>query len=227
MAIAVGEWKDARIADPGLTVRRTLLIIFLYSVVAFALLPIASNPGPEVPGITALFGGVIFATELSTAFLLFLRFREMPAWSLVFLGCAYLFSALMVVPHMLTFPGAILPERALIDFSRQSPAWLFVLWINGYALLTLFAVGVAARADRWRATRLSIDQVIALALIAVITLVVALSAVSIVVVDQLPPLIGESTWTAFNRSHYFEKSRRAVLMAKPSTYSNGFCQHSF
>jgi Membrane-associated sensor, integral membrane domain len=127
VTIAVGEGDDARFVGPGLSAKRALLFISLYSVIAFALLPIASNPGPEVPGITAVFGGVIFATELSTAFLLFLRFREISGWSLLFLGCAYLFSALMVVPHVLTFPGAIVPGRAIIDFSRQSPAWLFVL----------------------------------------------------------------------------------------------------
>jgi membrane-associated sensor protein len=154
VTIVVGDGDDARFGGPSLSAKGALLLISLYSVIAFALLPIASIPGPEVPGITAIFGGVIFATELSTAFLLFLRFREMPGWSLLFLGCAYLFSALMVVPHVLTFPGAIVPERAIIDSSRQSPAWLFVLWINGYALLTLFAVGVATRADRWHATLL-------------------------------------------------------------------------
>jgi PAS domain S-box-containing protein len=199
VTIAVGEGDDAGLAGSSLSAKRALLFISLYSVIAFALLPIASNPGPEVPGITAVFGGVIFVTELSTAFLLFLRFREMPGWSLLFLACAYLFSALMVVPHVLTFPGAIVPGRAIIDFSRQSPAWLFVLWINGYALLTLFAVGVAARADRWRAAQLSIDQVITLAVMTIITLVVALSMISIVAIDQLPPLIGESSWTALNR----------------------------
>jgi PAS domain S-box-containing protein len=200
VAIAVGERDDARIAGSDLSFRTTLLLIGLYSLVAFALFPIASDPGPEVPGITAVFSGVIFTTEVSTAFLLLLRFREMPAWSLLFLGCAYLFSALMVVPHMLTFPGAIVPGGAVIDFSGQSAAWLFVLWINGYALLTLVAVGLSARGDRWRATKLSVDQAITLAVIATTMLVVAFSTVSITAVDQLPSLIGESSWTVLNRS---------------------------
>src|SRR5207237_2667924 len=105
----------------------------------------APYPGPELPGITAVFVGVVFVTELSTSFLLFVRFRETPFWSLLVLGCAYLFSALMVIPHLLTFPGAVLAGRPLIDASLQSPGWIFVLWINGYALLTLISVVLAAR----------------------------------------------------------------------------------
>src|SRR5262245_44187292 len=98
---------EALTAGGDLTHRRTVLIIALYSIVVLALILIAARHGPEIPGITGAFGGVMFATELATSFLLFSRFREIPVASVLVLGCAYLFSALMVVPHVLTFPGAI------------------------------------------------------------------------------------------------------------------------
>src|SRR5205823_5305223 len=102
------EFGSTRTVGSPLTFRLTCTIICVYAMLALALVPIAGRPGPEIPGITALFVAVVFVTELCTSFLLFVRFRETPAWSLLLLGCAYLFSALMVVPHLLTFPGAVL-----------------------------------------------------------------------------------------------------------------------
>jgi hypothetical protein len=81
---------------------------------------------------------MLFA-QLSTGFFLFAWFRKDRTWSLLLLGCAYLYSALMALSHLLTFPGAILADRPFIAASEQSTAWIFVAWTNGFALLTLSA----------------------------------------------------------------------------------------
>jgi hypothetical protein len=117
-----------------------MVIIAGYAVLVLALVPVAGMAGPDLPGLTAIFAAVLFVTEISTSFLLFVRFREMPTWSLLLLGMAYLFSALMAAPHLVTFPGAVVPGRAWIGSSPQSPGWMFVLWITGYAALSLAAV---------------------------------------------------------------------------------------
>src|SRR5690349_23886606 len=75
--------------------------ICTYAIFALAVIPFAANPGPVIPGITALFVGTVFTTELSTSFLLFVHFRANPHWSLLILGSAFFYSALMVVPHLL------------------------------------------------------------------------------------------------------------------------------
>src|SRR5215471_3918745 len=88
----------------------TISIAFIctYAIFALAAIPFAGNPGPEIPPITTLFVTIVFATQLSTSFLLFVHFRANPHWSLLILGSAFLYSALMIVPHLLTFPGAVL-----------------------------------------------------------------------------------------------------------------------
>ena len=91
------KFGRALTASPVAIYRLTLIIICLYALFALALIPAAAHPGPELPGITAVFVGVVFVTELSTSFLLLVRFRDTPVWSLLFLGCAYLFSAFMVI----------------------------------------------------------------------------------------------------------------------------------
>src|SRR5262245_52379727 len=115
----------------------TISIAFIctYAIFALAVVPFAGTPGPEVPGVTALFVATVFATELSTGFLLFVRFRANPYWSLLVLGSAFLYSALMVVPHLLTFPGAVLTGQTLVGSSPQAPGYIFVSWIAGFALL--------------------------------------------------------------------------------------------
>ena len=45
-----------------------------------------------MPGISAFFAAGVFVTELATSFLILVRFRQHPAWSLLPLGCAYLFA---------------------------------------------------------------------------------------------------------------------------------------
>ena len=198
MNIAGTRFASAPIARPGLTPWQTLAIIFAYSLIALALLPVAARPGPEIPGMTALFAAVIFVTESSTSFLLFVRFRQAPAWSLLLLGCAYLFAALMVVPHLLTFPGAILTGRALIDASPQSTGWLFVSWVDGYALLTLISVLLEARSDGLP-VRTKADRAIAVAVALVAALVLSFALVATLLVDHLPLLVGASSWTPLNR----------------------------
>src|SRR5215813_2283526 len=93
----------------------TICIAFIctYAIFALAVIPFAGNPGPKVPGIGVLFAATVLATELPTSVLLFVRFRANPHWSLLILGSAFLYSALMVVSHVLTVPGAVLPDQNL------------------------------------------------------------------------------------------------------------------
>src|SRR5262245_11695929 len=111
----------------------TISVAFIctYAIFALAVIPFAGNQGPVIPGITALFVATVFATELSTSFLLFVHFRANPHWSLLILGSAFLYSALMVVAHLLTFPGAVLADQALVSGSRQAPGYIYVPWVTG------------------------------------------------------------------------------------------------
>jgi PAS domain S-box-containing protein len=196
--IASSAFATPSITRSGLKPRQTLVIVVGYSLLALALFPFAARPGPEIPGMTAVFTAVIFTTELSTSFLLFVRFRDTPVWSLLVLGCAYLFTALMAVPHLLTFPGAIVTGRPAIDVSAQSPAWIFVSWISGYALLTLIAVVLEARSGGLPA-RVKADRAIGVAVALVAALVLIFALVATLLADDLPPLLGKSRWTQLNR----------------------------
>jgi two-component sensor histidine kinase len=121
------------------TPRLVLGLVVAYAVAATALYPLATQAGPELPGITPFFVGGLVVTDFSVAFLLFVRCRTARSRPLLILGGAYLFSGLMACCHLLTFPGAILAGRPLLG-GGQSAAWVFMGWMAGFAGLTLAAI---------------------------------------------------------------------------------------
>ena len=179
--------------------KTTVAIVLAYAVATLALLTIADRPGPPIPGISAFFAAGVFVTELATAFLLFVRFRDVRSWSLLLLACAYLYSALMALPYLLTFPGAILRDGGVLG-SFQSVAWIFILWIFGFALLSLAAVLLEALSG---GPQIAADDAPALTWLAVfgVTAIVALiAAAAIAAVDRLPLLVGPQGWTAWDNT---------------------------
>jgi signal transduction histidine kinase len=86
---------------------------------------------------------VIFATDLTTAVLLFSQFSIIRSSALLVLASGYLFSALIVIPHALTFPGAFAPT-GLLAAGIQSAPWLFTFWHFGFPIAV---VGYAFLAD--------------------------------------------------------------------------------
>lgn len=103
-----------------------------------------------MPGIVALFAAVLLITELATSFLLLVRFRAVRSWSLLILSAAYFYSGLMPIPHLLTFPGAMLAGQPLIETPPQATSWIYILWVSGFALLSLIAVCLEAWFSDWR-----------------------------------------------------------------------------
>src|SRR5499426_58369 len=178
----------------------SIAFICTYAIFALAVLPFAGNPGPKAPAISLLFGATVFATELPTSLLLFVRFRANPHWSLLILGSAFLYSALMVVPYMLTYPGAVLTDQTLVGGSQQAPAYLFVFWVIGFALLTFVSVIFETCDSRHQFVLKRVDRAVCTAVSAVSVVVLSLTLIAILLGDHLPALITEPiSWTGLNR----------------------------
>lgn len=173
----------------------TLLLIGIYAAAAILLLPFASLPGPQIAGISTFFAAGVFVTESSTGFLLFVRFYEQRSASLLVLACGYVFSALMTIPYVLTFPSAMLVQGPVLGGS-QSTAWIFIFWMWGFGLLTLIAVGLEA----WRPDlRVALAGVTSPALAIVVAAVAVISMLSIMHPEWLPLLVEpDGRWTALD-----------------------------
>jgi signal transduction histidine kinase len=109
------------------------------------LAPFAATPVPRIDSFIPVVLAIIFVADLITAVLLFSQ--AVPASrALVVLANGYLFSALIVIPHALTFPGAFAPQ-GLLGAGVQSSGWLNILWHFGF-LVTVAGYTCLKSGDR-------------------------------------------------------------------------------
>ncbi|HEY7800868.1 MAG TPA: MASE4 domain-containing protein, partial [Hyphomonadaceae bacterium] len=111
--------------------RRLALIIIVAMIAAYiAVIPFSSIQLPRVDSFIPTLFGIIFVADLVTALLLFAQFRATSLRPLLVLACGYLFSSLIVVAHLLTYPGAFSPT-GLLGAGPQTAVWLNPLWRFG------------------------------------------------------------------------------------------------
>jgi hypothetical protein len=68
--------------------------------------PFADTPLPRIDAFLPSFEGAVILTDFITSILLFSQCSIYPSRALLALASGYLFTALIVIPHVLTFPGA-------------------------------------------------------------------------------------------------------------------------
>jgi two-component sensor histidine kinase len=175
-----------------------LVALGVYVAAAFILLPLAANPGPEAPALTPVFATTVFVTELVTSYLLFVQFQAMRTWPTLLLAAAYLYAALMAGLHLLAFPGALLPGRTVIGTLDSAP-WAFVLWMGGYAMLTLAAVLAGIIVPDHRIAAAKVGGARRATAAAVVVVVLCCGFALTVWVDRMPPLMEGGSWTPVNR----------------------------
>lgn len=179
--------------------RRVGWIISGYTFVALAIAPFAGYALPVMPAITPFVMAGILATDLSTSFLLYVWCRTERTWSLLLLASAYLFSGLMAVIHLLTFPGAVFPGGSIIGVG-QSTALTFLLWTDGYAILTAASVAVEAFANHWRFTQALSRRVIMLSIGLTLTGVAGCTLAATAMPDRMSLLMTGSSFTPINQA---------------------------
>ena len=121
---------------------RWALAVGVGQVAALAIIaPFAKTQLAEINSFIAAFAGVILVTDLITSVLLFSQFAIYRLRAFLILACGYLFSALMIIPHALTFPGAFSPT-GLLGAGLQTTASLYWFWhllfpmaLLGYGLI--------------------------------------------------------------------------------------------
>jgi PAS domain S-box-containing protein len=124
-------------ALPGRGERRLAFAVVLISVVIFiAAFPFARQPLPQIWAFIPAYEAALAINDLLTAVLLFAQFSILRSRSLLILACGYLFTALMVVAHALTFPGVFSPT-GLLGAGPQSTAWLYMFWHGGFPIFVI------------------------------------------------------------------------------------------
>jgi signal transduction histidine kinase len=156
------------------------------------LIPLASRPLPRFDGFIPAFEATVFVTDLIISVLLFAQFSIHQSRALLALASGYLFTALIVIPHILTFQGAFSPT-GLLGAGLQTSAWLYVFWHIG---LPTALLAYAWLKDDKRAkfiTQWPTSTAISSSVVIVVSLVCGLTLLATVGEHFLPRLILDST----------------------------------
>lgn len=131
--------------------RRTVAVLcLLVGLSALLALPVASMRLPAMPHIAGIYGASAAMIDLATFWLL--MSAPQPSRSLRIIASAYLFAGLMALLHMLSFPGALLPDVSVLGNSN-TVSWLFIVWRAGFPVFILWAVWNEIAAARGRVTK--------------------------------------------------------------------------
>ncbi len=121
---------------------------------------------------------------------MFAQFAIIGSLSLLILAGGYLFAALMVVPHTLSFPRLFAPEGVL-GGGPQTTAWLYMIWHAGFPIaVTAYTMVSEGRRLRRRGIAILIACVVVLGAVGAATLLATVGH------GLLPPIMRGDNYTA-------------------------------
>jgi PAS domain S-box-containing protein len=176
--------------------RRLALTVVLLSLAIFiGTVPFARLQLPEVSAFIPIYESWLIISDLITAILLFAHYDLLRSRSLLVLGCGYLFTAAMIVPHALTFPGLFAPT-GLLGAGPQTTAWLFMFWHGGFPVLVI-CYALLKRVDGERAAARGAGRAAMVsAAVAVIATAVAFTLIATAGHDILPNVMTKNHYTS-------------------------------
>jgi signal transduction histidine kinase len=105
--------------------------------------PLSTLQLGRIDAFVPAYATAIFVTDSITAVLLFAQFSILRSRALLVIASGYLFTALIVIPWMLTFPGVFTPG-GLLGARLQTTSWLYTLWHAGFPM---YVIGYALLKD--------------------------------------------------------------------------------
>jgi signal transduction histidine kinase len=182
---------------------RQALCVIVVLLAAFAVTaPFTNTQLPRVDAFIPVLGTAIVFNDLITAALLFGQFYILRWWALLVLANGYLFTALIIIPHALTFPGAFAPT-GLLGAGLQSTAWLYYFWHAGSPLAVIAYVLLKDVGNKTGMSQRSAVAIIGWSIALVFAMVCVLTWVAIAGDQLLPKIFVDSVQTNQSRSLLF------------------------
>jgi signal transduction histidine kinase/ActR/RegA family two-component response regulator len=119
--------RERRLA---LTVVALSLGVFMFCV------PFAKLALTPIDAFIPAYESAVTINDLITTVLLFGQFTILGQRGLKYLACGYLFTSMMALCHLLSFPGLLTPA-GLLSGGSQTTVWLYMLWHGGFPLMVL------------------------------------------------------------------------------------------
>lgn len=102
-----------------------LVGLLFVSLIFLSVLPEARLP--EVPAFIPMVDAIMFLGDMITATLLYVQASVFRSRALTVLASGFLFEALMLIAHVMTFPGAFAPD-GLLGAKVSTTAWIGHFW---------------------------------------------------------------------------------------------------
>ena len=143
--------------------------------VAFAVtIPFVNTQLPRVDAFIPVLETAIIINDLITSALLFAQFSVTRRPALLVLASGFLYTALIVIPHMLSFPGAFAPG-GVIGGGTQTTAMLYYFWHIGSPMAVIAYVFLNNLDDKTSLSQRSPSVAIGWSVASIIVLVCALT----------------------------------------------------
>src|SRR5258705_12156326 len=118
------------------------LVFGILAAYILAVGPLSDIPPYPIAAFIPSYTTAMFVTETLTAILLFAQFSILRVRAILVIASGYLFTAIILIPWILTFPG-VFGSTSLIG-GTQSTVWLYVFWHAGFPM---FVIGYALLKD--------------------------------------------------------------------------------
>jgi signal transduction histidine kinase len=183
-------WFSVATTHPTLRERQlALAVVGVILIASAAVAPFADISLLRLDSFIPSIQVVISITSIITAVLLFGQFSSIGSRALLVLAAGYLFVALIVVSHILTFPGAFSPT-GLLGAGAQTAGWLYFVWHFGFPVAS---IGYVLLKDEKSPVRYSAGSAIVWTVIAVVGLVCLLTWIATAKEQFLPVLFSDAT----------------------------------
>ena len=169
--------------------RRLAIAVVLVSVLCFAVaVPFARVPLPQSLAFIPAYESALVIIDLITAVLLFGQFNRRRSYALLALASGYLFDALIIIPHALSFPGVFSPT-GLLGAGSQTTAWIYIFWHGGFPMFVFAYAILANRAGSDDKLRGRTGVAVAVVIGSIIAVVCGLTLLATAGHDYLPVVI--------------------------------------
>src|SRR3982075_353186 len=119
--------------SPSRAQKRLALVLVLALLVAWLITDGALSTVQlgRIDAFIPAYATAMFVNDSITAVALFAQFSVLRSRALLAISSGYVFTALVLIPWMLTCPGVFAP-RGLLGAGLQTTAWLYILWHAGF-----------------------------------------------------------------------------------------------
>src|SRR6266446_8948652 len=125
--------------SPSRAQKRLAIAVVLALLLAFFITevgPLSTIQLGRIDAFVPAYATAMFVNDSITAVLLFAQFSILRSRALLVIASGYLFTALVVIPWILTFPGVFAPS-GLLGAGQKSTNWLYIVWHSGFSMFVI------------------------------------------------------------------------------------------